>query len=40
MPIIRPLSDLRNNFNTISETCPEDAEPVCITKMVKVTWSL
>ncbi len=32
MPIIKPISDLRNNFNTISETCHEGAEPVYITK--------
>lgn len=32
MPKILPISDLRNNFNTISETCHKDAEPVYITK--------
>ena len=32
MPIIRPVSDLRNNFNKISEICHHDAEPVFITK--------
>lgn len=32
MPIIKPISDLRNNFNTISEICHEGAEPVYITK--------
>ncbi|MGG6310357.1 type II toxin-antitoxin system Phd/YefM family antitoxin [Paenibacillus macerans] len=32
MPIIRPISDLRNNFNFISETCHKDGEPVFITK--------
>ena len=32
MPIIKPISDLRNNFNSISETCHEGAEPVYITK--------
>ncbi len=32
MPVIRPVSDLRNNFNKISEICHHDAEPVFITK--------
>jgi prevent-host-death family protein len=32
MPIIRPISDLRNNFNFISETCHKEGEPVFITK--------
>ena len=32
MPIIKPISDLRNNFNKISEICHHDAEPVFITK--------
>lgn len=32
MPIIRPVSDLRNNFNFISEICHKDGEPVFITK--------
>ncbi len=32
MPIIRPISDLRNNFNLISETCHKEGEPVFITK--------
>ncbi len=32
MPIIRPISDLRNNFNQISEVCHKDGEPVFITK--------
>ena len=32
MPKILPISDLRNNFNSISETCHRDAEPVFITK--------
>ncbi|QHT61318.1 type II toxin-antitoxin system Phd/YefM family antitoxin [Paenibacillus lycopersici] len=32
MPIIRPISDLRNNFNLISETCHQEGEPVFITK--------
>ncbi|HZG87185.1 type II toxin-antitoxin system prevent-host-death family antitoxin [Paenibacillus sp.] len=32
MPIIRPISDLRNNFNLIAETCHKEGEPVFITK--------
>lgn len=32
MPIIRPISDLRNNFNDISEICHTESEPVFITK--------
>lgn len=32
MPEIRPISDLRNNFNSISEACHKKAEPVFITK--------
>ena len=32
MPKIVPISDLRNNFNEISEICHRDAEPVYITK--------
>lgn len=32
MPIIRPISDLRNNFNQISEICHQEGEPVFITK--------
>lgn len=32
MPIIKPISDLRNNFNQISETCHEGGQPVFITK--------
>lgn len=32
MPIIKPISDLRNNFNQISEICHKDGEPVFITK--------
>ena len=32
MPIIRPISDLRNNFNVISEICHKEGEPVFITK--------
>lgn len=32
LPIIRPISDLRNNFNYISEVCHTEGEPVFITK--------
>ena len=32
MPIIRPISDMRNKFNTISEICHADNEPVFLTK--------
>ncbi len=32
MPTIRPISDLRNNFQQISEICHKDGEPVFITK--------
>ncbi len=32
MPIIKPISDLRNNFNEISEICHKNGEPVFITK--------
>ncbi|MGE5598411.1 MAG: type II toxin-antitoxin system Phd/YefM family antitoxin [Bacteroidota bacterium] len=32
MPIIRSISDLRNNFNQISELCHKEKEPVFITK--------
>lgn len=32
MPIIRPISDLRNNFNIISDLCHTNAEPIFITK--------
>lgn len=32
MPIIRPISDLRNNFNAISEIAHQDGEPIFITK--------
>lgn len=32
MTEIRPISDLRNNFNAISEICHEEAVPVYITK--------
>jgi prevent-host-death family protein len=32
MPIIRPISDLRNNFNQISEICHKEGQPVFVTK--------
>lgn len=32
MPNIRPISDLRNNANGISEICHQTREPVFITK--------
>ena len=32
MPIIKPISDLRNNFNEISDLCHKEQEPVFITK--------
>ena len=32
MPQIRPSSDLRNNYNDISEFCHKYGEPVYITK--------
>ena len=32
MPKIRPISDLRNNANEISEFCHSEHEPVFITK--------
>lgn len=32
MPHIRPISDLRNNANEISEFCHNEMEPVFITK--------
>jgi prevent-host-death family protein len=35
MPTIRPVSDLRNNFNDISEMCHSGNEPVFITKQGK-----
>jgi prevent-host-death family protein len=35
MPIIRPVSDLRNNFNEISELCHAGNEPVFITRQGK-----
>ncbi|WP_103107177.1 type II toxin-antitoxin system Phd/YefM family antitoxin [Brevibacillus reuszeri] len=32
MPTIRPSSDLRNNYNEISDFCHKYSEPVYITK--------
>ena len=32
MPLIRPISDLRNKFNEISEICHKEGEPIFITK--------
>jgi len=32
MPVIKPISNLRNNFNLISDICHKNAEPVFITK--------
>jgi len=32
MTIIRPVSDLRNNFNEISKICHKEGQPVYITK--------
>lgn len=32
LPIIKPISDLRNNFNMISDLCHSSAEPIFITK--------
>ena len=32
MPVIRPSSDLRNNYNEISTICHETNSPVYITK--------
>jgi prevent-host-death family protein len=35
MPVIRPVSDLRNNFNDISELCHSGNEPIFITRQGK-----
>jgi prevent-host-death family protein len=32
MPVIRPISDLRNNFTLISETIHSSDEPIFLTK--------
>jgi prevent-host-death family protein len=32
MPIIRPITDLRNHSNEISELCKQENEPVFITR--------
>jgi prevent-host-death family protein len=35
MPLIRPISDLRNHSNEISELCHSEDQPVFITKKGK-----
>ena len=35
MPVIRPVSDLRNNFNEISRLCHAENEPVFVTRQGK-----
>jgi prevent-host-death family protein len=35
VPVIRPVTDLRNNFNEISELCHGGNEPVFITRQGK-----
>ncbi len=35
MPVIRPVSDLRNKFNEISELCHTAKEPVFVTRQGK-----
>jgi len=35
MPIIKPVSDLRNNFSEISELCHAGNEPVFVTRQGK-----
>lgn len=32
MPVIRPSTDLRNNYNEISELCHKQNEPIYITR--------
>ena len=32
MPIIKPISDLRNKFNEISDICHKENKPIFITK--------
>lgn len=32
MPIIRPISDMRNKFNAVSEICHNEQEPIFLTK--------
>ena len=32
MPVIKPISDLRNNFSEISHICHKDGEPIYLTK--------
>ena len=36
MTIIKPISDLRNNFSKISETCHTQGEPIFLTKNGRV----
>jgi prevent-host-death family protein len=35
MPVIRPVSDLRNKFSEISELCHAENEPVFVTRQGK-----
>ncbi len=35
MPLIRPISDLRNRFSEISELCHREDQPIFITKKGK-----
>ena len=35
MPVIRPSSDLRNNYNEISTICHQTNRPVILQKMVQ-----
>jgi len=32
MPVIKPISDLRNNFKEISQLCHDDGKPIYLTK--------
>ena len=32
MPIIKPISDLRNHFSEIAEICTKENEPIFLTK--------
>lgn len=38
MNMIRPVSDLRNNFADISKTVHETAQPFSLPKTVTVIW--
>lgn len=40
MNMIRPVSDLRNNFADISKTVHETEQPVFLTKTDMAIWSL